>query len=73
MLEKNIRMEIFIKLLDAKARITVWKTETEKIFDGYVYQLYDMTDYNDMYISDLSFDIISGISVMISEKKYKPI
>ena len=74
MLEKNIRLETFIKFLDAKARIILWKSETEKLFDGSVYQLYDQTCYNNMYITHLLFDSISGISAIVSEKHtYKPI
>lgn len=68
MLEKNIKMETLIKFLDAKARMTIWITNTEKIFEGYVYQLYDVKNYNDMYVSNLSFSTISGISVLITKE-----
>ena len=68
MLEKNIKLETFIKFLDAKVRIILWKSETEKLFDGSVYQLYDKTDYNNMYITRLLVDDISGISAIVSEK-----
>ncbi len=71
MLRENIKMETLIKFLDAKARITIWKTSTEKIFDGCVYQLYDAKDYNDMYALDLLVDLLSGISVIVAET-HKP-
>ena len=53
---------------DAKTKITVWKSETEKLFEGKVYQLYDKTDFNNMYISYLRFDCMAGINVIITEK-----
>ena len=55
-------------MLDAKTKITVWKSETEKLFEGKVYQLYDKTDFNNMYISYLRFDCMAGINVIITEE-----
>lgn len=64
---KNTRVETVIKMLDAKTRITIWKSEIEKLFDGYVYQLYDKTDFNNMYITSLRFDSMAGINVIVTE------
>lgn len=66
---ENIKLETFIKFLDAKARIILWKSETEKLFDGSVYQLYDQTCYNNMHITRLLFDSMSGISAIVSEAR----
>lgn len=71
MLEKNMRIEALVKLSDAKARIAIWESETEKLFDGYVYQLYDKKDFYDMYITYIRFDVISGITVIATKEWQK--
>lgn len=68
MLEKNTRLQTLVKLSDAKAKIEIWRSETEKMFGGYIYQLYDNSDFDDMYISYLRFDVISGITVIVTDK-----
>ena len=67
-LQKNTELNTLVSMLDAKTKITVWKSETEKLFEGKVYQLYDKTDFNNMYISYLRFDCMAGINVIITEK-----
>ena len=71
MLERNARLETIIKLLDAKAKIILWKSETEKVFDGNVWQLYDNKEYDSMYVTQIIFDDISGISAIIADEKKK--
>lgn len=66
-----MRLEALIKLSDAKSKIEIWKSETEKMFDGYIYQLYDSSDFAAMYISYLRFDIISGITVVVTDNWQK--
>ena len=67
-LEKNISIETLISVLSAKTKILIWKSETEKLFEGYVYQLYDYSDYNNLYIIYLRIDTLSGVSVMVTEE-----
>ena len=67
-LQKNTELNTFVSMLDAKTKITVWKSETEKLFEGKVYQLYDKTDFNNMYISYLRFDCMAGINVIITKE-----
>lgn len=67
-LQKNTELNTLVSMLDAKTKITVWKSETEKLFEGKVYQLYDKTDFNNMYISYLRFDCMAGINVIITEE-----
>ena len=67
-LQKNTELNTFVSMLDAKTKITVWKSETEKLFEGKVYQLYDKTDFNNMYISYLRFACMAGINVIITEE-----
>ena len=55
-------------MLSAKARLTIWKSETEKLFDGYVYQLYDNKSYDDLYITFMRMDNLSGVTVMVTEE-----
>ena len=50
-LQRNISIDTLVSILAAKARLTIWKSETEKLFDGYVYQLYDNKSYDDLYIT----------------------
>lgn len=69
MLEKGTSFEAFIKILDSKTRITVWKSEKEKIFDGLVYQLYDREDFKEMYVERLHIDTIIGVSVIVGCEK----
>lgn len=67
-LQKNTSMDTFISMLDSKAKITIWKSETEKVFDGKVYQLYDNVELKAMYITYLRFDSMAGINVVITEE-----
>lgn len=67
-LQKNTELNTLVSMLDAKTKITVWKSETEKLFEGKVYQLYDKTDFNNMYISYLRFDCMAGINVIITKE-----
>ena len=67
-LQKNTELNTLVSMLDAKTKITVWKSETEKLFEGKVYQLYDITDFNNMYISYLRFDCMAGINVIITKE-----
>ena len=55
-LQRNISIDTLVSMLSAKARLTIWKSETEKLFDGYVYQLYDNKSYNDLYITFMRMD-----------------
>lgn len=71
MLEKNMRINVLVRLSDAKARIAIWTSEEENLFDGYVYQLYGKTDFNNMYITYLNFDVISGITVIATSEWQK--
>ena len=65
---KNSNILVLGQYVDAKTKITVWKSETEKLFEGKVYQLYDKTDFNNMYISYLRFDCMAGINVIITKE-----
>ena len=67
-LQRNISIDILVSMLSAKARLTIWKSETEKLFDGYVYQLYDNKSYNDLYITFMRMDSLSGVTVMVTEE-----
>ena len=67
-LQRNISIDILISMLSAKARLTIWKSETEKLFDGYVYQLYDNKSYDDLYITFMRMDNLSGVTVMVTEE-----
>ena len=65
-LQRNISIDTVISMLSAKARLTIWKSETEKLFDGYVYQLYDNKSYDDLYITFMRMDNLSGVTVMVT-------
>ena len=65
-LQRNISIDTLISMLSAKARLTIWKSETEKLFDGYVYQLYDNKSYDDLYITFMRMDNLSGVTVMVT-------
>ena len=67
-LQRNISIDTLISVLSAKARLTIWKSETEKLFDGYVYQLYDNKSYDDLYITFMRMDNLSGVTVMVTEE-----
>ena len=67
-LQRNISIDTLISMLSAKARLTIWKSETEKLFDGYVYQLYDNKSYDDLYITFMRMDSLSGVTVMVTEE-----
>lgn len=67
-LQRNISIDTLISMLSAKARLTIWKSETEKLFDGYVYQLYDNKSYDDLYITFMRMDNLSGVTVMVTEE-----
>lgn len=66
-LQRNISIDTLVSVLSAKARLTIWKSETEKLFDGYVYQLYDNKSYDDLYITFMRMDNLSGVTVMVTE------
>jgi hypothetical protein len=51
--------------LDAKTRISIWKSTTDKVFEGKVYELYNNAEYSNMYISCLHCNAFSGISVLL--------
>ena len=67
-LQRNISIDTLVSILSAKARLTIWKSETEKLFDGYVYQLYDNKSYDDLYITFMRMDSLSGVTVMVTEE-----
>ena len=67
-LQRNISIDTLVSILSAKARLTIWKSETEKLFDGYVYQLYDNKAYDDLYITFMRMDNLSGVTVMVTEE-----
>ena len=67
-LQRNINIDTLVSMLSAKAKLTIWKSETEKLFDGYVYQLYDNKSYNDLYITFMRMDSLSGVIVMVTEE-----
>ena len=67
-LQKNISIDTLVSILSAKARLTIWKSETEKLFDGYVYQLYDNKSYDDLYITFMRMDNLAGVTVMVTEE-----
>ena len=67
-LQRNISIDILVSMLSAKTRLTIWKSETEKLFDGYVYQLYDNKSYDDLYITFMRMDSLSGVTVMVTEE-----
>ena len=67
-LQRNISIDTLVSILAAKARLTIWKSETEKLFDGYVYQLYDNKSYDDLYITFMRMDNLSGVTVMVTEE-----
>ena len=67
-LQRNINIDTLVSMLSAKARLTIWKSETEKLFDGYVYQLYDNKSYDDLYITFMRMDNLSGVTVMVTEE-----
>lgn len=67
-LQRNISIDTLVSILAAKARLTIWKSETEKLFDGYVYQLYDNKSYDDLYITFMRIDNLSGVTVMVTEE-----
>ena len=67
-LQRNISIDTLVSMLSAKARLTIWKSETEKLFDGYVYQLYDNKSYDDLYITFMRIDNLSGVTVMVTEE-----
>ena len=67
-LQRNISMDTLVSILSAKARLTIWKSETEKLFDGYVYQLYDNKSFDDLYITFMRMDNLSGVTVMVTEE-----
>lgn len=76
---KNDRMYIqdsrvmnMIENMDAKRRIRIFDSETEKsIFNGYVYQTYDNKELteklNDLYIADMIIDY-DGIRILSYDK-----
>lgn len=65
---KNVTVNTIVSVLDAKTQIVIWKTETEKLFEGYVYQLYDNEAYNHLYIASMNVDTISGVSILVTDK-----
>ena len=67
-LQRNISIDTLVSMLSTKARLTIWKSETEKLFDGYVYQLYDNKSYDDLYITFMRMDNLSGVTVMVTEE-----
>ena len=67
-LQRNISIDTLVSILSAKARLTIWKSETEKLFDGYVYQLYDNKSYDDLYITFMRMDNLSGVTVIVTEE-----
>ena len=67
-LQRNISIDTLVSMLSAKARLTIWKSETEKLFDGYVYQLYDNKSFDDLYITFMRMDNLSGVTVMVTEE-----
>ena len=67
-LQRNISIDTLVSILAEKARLTIWKSETEKLFDGYVYQLYDNKSYDDLYITFMRMDNLSGVTVMVTEE-----
>lgn len=67
-LQRNISIDTLVSVLSAKAKLTIWETETEKLFDGYVYQLYDNKEYNDLYITFMRMDNLSGVSVIVTDE-----
>lgn len=71
MLEKNTRIDTLVSLLGAKTRIAIWASETENLFDGCVYQLYDNKDFGSMFITYLRLDSISGVTVIASKEWQK--
>lgn len=67
-LQRNISIDTLVSVLSARAKITIWKSETEKLFDGYVYQLYDNKEYYDLYITFMRMDSLSGVSVIVTDE-----
>ncbi|MCM1234782.1 MAG: hypothetical protein NC489_32165 [Ruminococcus flavefaciens] len=62
---KETNLKTIINLLDAKAEITVFKTETESIFSGNVYQLYDRENLLYKNVADIRFSDMFGVEVML--------
>ena len=54
-------------MLDARAEINVFRTETENIFNGSVYQLYDREDLLYKNVADIQFSDMFGVSVMLDK------
>ena len=67
-LQKNTSIGTLLKFLDAKARITIWKDENNRIFDGNVYHLYDMKEFHNAYVTYMRLDEMAGINVKITEE-----
>ena len=61
----NILFETFLSMLDAKTRISIWKSTTDKVFEGKVYELYNNAEYRHLYITCLHCKEFSGIDVLL--------
>lgn len=64
---KNTNLKTIINLLDARAEITVFLTETEGIFSGSVYHLYGREDLLYKNVTDIQFSDMFGVSVMLDK------
>ena len=62
----NMYFDSFINFLDAKANVTVWKSEKEKVFDGKVYELYNNEDLKQKKIKDINAGF-STLDIMIED------
>lgn len=56
-----------IKVLDAKATISLWQDETTLLFTGKVFELYNNDNFDKSIIGSLFVDFMSGTSVIIKE------
>ena len=61
----NTPINSFINFLDAKANIDIWKSDTEMVFDGKVYQLYEgHEELKKAKIKDIKADF-SSMTILI--------
>lgn len=71
--EDSVRVETVVRALKADIKLIIWDNRLNKhLFNGYVYQLYDNVEFNNLYVSDMniSFDMV-GISILTEGRAYE--
>lgn len=71
--DNELRVETLVKLFKAEKSILIFdELKNKRIFDGYIYQLYDYDIFNNLYVQEIcmSFDYI-GVKIDTSDREYE--